>query len=80
MQLDTFKDQMWRVSYILQTYFACFIWYLTKNCFKINNILKTISLFGLQYKHNAYVVCYFNSFFLAAHLDITAICDLSYVD
>lgn len=59
MQLDTLKDQMWRVSYIMQTYFACFIWYLNNNCFKINNILKTISCFGLQYKHNAYVVCYY---------------------
>lgn len=55
MQLDTFYDQIVHVPYIMHKYFPGFIWYLKKNCLKINNILNALLYFCLKYKHNACV-------------------------
>lgn len=61
---------------------AFYLFYMVfkQECLKINNILKTIILFVSNIMHNAYGVCNFNLFSLTEHLELTAICNLSYVD
>lgn len=67
---------------ILHNANAFYLFYIVfkQECLKINNILKTILFFVSNIMHNAYGVCNFNLFSLTAHLELTAICNLSYVD